>query len=84
MRNKFKFYAICWGIMFALFNLIVFLLPNEWYGLNKFGGAFWPSYIFVFLDFVGQLICSWIAFKTENLKKGGEKEIETEKSQNIH
>ncbi len=69
MKTKFKYYAICWAIMFALFNLIVFLLPNEWYGFNKFGGAFWPSYIFMLLALFGQLFCAWLAFKTENLRK---------------
>lgn len=69
MKTRFKYYAICWAIMIILFNVIIFVLPNEWYGFNKFSEAFWPSYIFIMIAFVGQLICSWITFKTENIKK---------------
>lgn len=69
MKTKFKYYVVCWAIMFALFNLVVFITPNEWYGFNKFGGAFWPSYLFMVIAFVGHLFCSMLAFRTENLKK---------------
>ena len=69
MKNKFGFYAICWAILLALFNVIVFVTPNEAVGLSKFGGAFWVGYIFITFAFIGQLVCTYFAFKAENAKK---------------
>ena len=69
MKKNFKLYIICWAILLALFNIICFVTPNEAAGLNKFGGAFWVGYIFITAAFIGQLVCAYIAFKAENLKK---------------
>lgn len=69
MKKNFKLYIICWAILLALFNAICFVTPNEAAGLNKFGGAFWIGYIFITAAFIGQLVCAYIAFKAENLKK---------------
>ena len=69
MKKNFKLYIICWTILLALFNVICFVTPNEAAGLNKFGGAFWVGYIFITAAFIGQLVCAYIAFKAENLKK---------------
>ena len=43
MKKNFKFYAITWAILLALFNILVFLTPNEAAGMTKFGGAFWSG-----------------------------------------
>lgn len=69
MKKNFKLYIVCWAILLALFNVICFVTPNEASGLNKFGGAFWIGYIFITAAFIGQLVCAYIAFKAENLKK---------------
>lgn len=69
MKKNFKLYIVCWAILLALFNIICFVTPNEAAGLNKFGGAFWVGYIFITAAFIGQLVCAYIAFKAENLKK---------------
>ena len=69
MKKTFKFYAIIWAISFALFNVVSFVAPDEVAGVSKFDGAFWVGYIFIALAFIGQLICAYIAFKAENLKK---------------
>lgn len=69
MKKNFKFYIICWAILLAFFNVICFVTPNEAAGLSKFGGAFWVGYIFITAAFIGQLVCAYIAFKAENLKK---------------
>ena len=69
MKKNFKFYIIIWAIALAIFNVICFVTPNEANGLNKVGGAFWVGYIFITLAFIGQLVCAYIAFKAENLKK---------------
>lgn len=37
--------------------------------MDKFGGAFWVGYVFITLAFIGQLVCAYCVFRTENLKK---------------
>ena len=69
MKKTFKFYAIAWVICLALFNVISFVTPDEIAGISKFNGSFWTGYIFITLTFVGQLVCAYVAFKAENLKK---------------
>lgn len=69
MKKDFKIYAICWAILFTVFNVVCFVIPSEVAGMSKFGGAFWAGYIFITLAFIGQLICAYFAFKAENLKK---------------
>lgn len=69
MKNLFKYYVICWAVLAAVFNIIVFITPNEMVGMNKFGGAFWSGYVFIMLAFVGQLVCAYFAFKAENKQK---------------
>lgn len=69
MNKRFRTYAVIWAILFALFNVICFLSPNEMAGANKFVGAFWNGYIFITLAFIGQLVCSYFALKAESLKK---------------
>ena len=69
MNKNFKYYLTVWGILFVIFNVAVFASPSEMAGMSKFGGAFWSGYIFITLAFLGQLACSYIAFKAENLKK---------------
>lgn len=69
MNKRFRTYAVIWAILFALFNAICFVAPNELAEANKFVGAFWTGYIFITLAFIGQLACAYIAFKVKNLKK---------------
>ena len=69
-RNKrIRTYAVIWAILFALFNVICFVAPNEIAGANNFVGAFWNGYIFITLAFIGQLVCSYFALKAESLQK---------------
>lgn len=69
MNKNFKFYLSVWTILFAIFNIAVFVSPSETAGMSKFGGAFWVGYIFITLAFIGQLAVSFIALKNENLQK---------------
>lgn len=68
MKKSFKYYAIIWAILFALFNAVAFLSPG-WTGIEKYTGSFWVGYVFIVIAFVGQLVCANIAFKAENLQK---------------
>ena len=67
--KKFGVYSAIWAIALGIFNLIVFLTPNEVDGMDKFGGAFWVGYIAITVAFIAQLICALFAFKKKNLTK---------------
>lgn len=68
MKKNWKNYLIIWFIFVAMFNVLVFVTPNEAGGMSKFGGAFWPGYIFIMLAFLGQLGCTWYEFKDNEIK----------------
>ena len=69
MKKTFGFFSIIWAIFLALFNVIVFVTPNEAGGMTKFGGAFWVGYIFITIAFIGQLVCAFFAFKPSDKQK---------------
>lgn len=69
MKKSIGVYSIIWAICLAVFNVIVFVTPNEIAGVSKFSGSFWIGYIFITIAFVGQLVCAFFAFKAKNLKK---------------
>lgn len=69
MNKKFKYYAVIWAILLAVFNVICFATPGEAAGMSKFGGAFWAGYIFITIAFIGQLVCAFIALNTDSKTK---------------
>ena len=69
MKKKFGLYSIVWLLCLAVFNVIAFVTPNKIGELSKFSGSFWVGYIFITVAFLGQLVCSFFAFKVEKLKK---------------
>lgn len=69
MKKTFNFYAVIWAICLLLFNILSFVTPNEIAGVSKFDGSFWIGYVFITISFIGQLICAFITFKADNLKK---------------
>ncbi len=69
MKKTFNFYAIIWAICLVLFNILSFITPNEIAGVSKFAGSFWIGYGFITISFIGQLVCAYITFKADNLKK---------------
>ena len=68
MKKGFKYYAIAWAVLLALFNVIAFVSVG-WIGYEKYTASFWIGYVFITLSFVGQLGCAWFALKEENLQK---------------
>ena len=69
MKKRFSVYSVCWALLLALFNIIVFATPNEIGGVSKFTGGFWIGYGFTVAAFAGQLVCAFFALKqTENKK----------------
>lgn len=65
MIKTFKLYSVIWAICFAMFNIIAFVSPIS---INVLSGSFWIGYLFIVIAFAGQLYCSYIAFKDENLQ----------------
>lgn len=69
MSKNVKLYAVVWVILVALFNAIVFITPSEYNGVDKFTDTFWIGYTLVTIAFIGQLVCSYIGLKEDNLTK---------------
>lgn len=68
MKNRFNLYAIAWAVLLALFNVIAFVSVG-WAGQEKYTPSFWIGYVFITVMFIGQLICSYMAFKADSAKK---------------
>ena len=69
MKKSFGIYSIIWAICLSIFNLIVFVTPNEIGGVSKFGGSFWVGYIFITVAFFGQLACAFAVFRAKDLRQ---------------
>ena len=68
MKKRFNLYLIAWAVILALFNVIAFVAPallTE----DKYTASFWIGYVFITVMFIGQLICSYMAFKADSAKK---------------
>lgn len=68
MKSSFKYYVIVWTVLVAIFNVIVFVTPNEIAGVSKFDGSFWVGYIFIMITFVAQLGVAWYSLKDDITK----------------
>lgn len=68
MKKRFNLYIIAWAVLLALFNVIAFVSVG-WAGQEKYTSSFWIGYVFITVTFIGQLICSYMAFKADNAKK---------------
>ena len=70
MKKNFKFYTLIWAILLAVWCAVVFLvrpiIPS--YVIN-YDARFWIAFVFIVAAFIGNLVCAYFAFKTENLKK---------------
>jgi len=70
MKKNFKFYALMWAILLAVWCAVVFLvrpiIPG--YVIN-YDARFWIAFVFIVLAFIGNLVCAYLAFKAENSKK---------------
>lgn len=65
MNKNFKFYLSIWATLLAIFNIIAFAAPG-WIWFEKYTPSFWIGYAFIMVSFIGQLACSFVAFKAEN------------------
>lgn len=68
MKKNFKLYLIAWVALLALFNVIAFVSVG-WAGQEKYTPSFWIGYVFITITFIGQLACSYMAFKADTAQK---------------
>lgn len=68
MKINFKKYAAIWVILFAVFNAFCFITPSEIDGESKYTNAFWIGYAFITVAFAGQLVCTYLAFRSQSVK----------------
>lgn len=68
MKKGFKYYAIVWAVLLALFNVVAFVSVG-WIGVEKYTPSFWLGYGFITAFFVGQLGCAAWVFKTDSSQK---------------
>lgn len=63
MKKNYKNYIVVWAVLVLMFNLIVFITPNEVAGVSKFHSSFWVGYIFITLTFITQLFVTLYSLK---------------------
>ena len=68
MKKVFKGYSIIWVILLALFNVISYVSVG-WAGIPKYTPSFWIGYTFITALFIGQIVCTYLAFKDDDIKK---------------
>jgi len=68
MKKRIGLYSAAWAVLLALFNVIAFVSVG-WKGQEKFTSSFWIGYVFITVMFFGQLICSLIALKEDNVNR---------------
>lgn len=69
MKKYFKYYAICWSIAIAVFNMVTFITLNTTCDIATLTSSFWIGYAFITIVFFCHLICSVLFFKEENKDK---------------
>ncbi len=68
-KKGFQYFAICWAIVFVLFNIVCLLVPKYMTGRIMPGSAYWICYFCINAAFLGQLACVWMAFKADSAQK---------------
>ena len=70
MKKSFRYFAIVWMIILALFNAITFIFPAQILGINRFKQPlFWIGYALIMLSLIVQIVFAYIACS----KRGAEK-----------
>lgn len=70
MKKNFKFYALIWAILLAVWCAVVFLVRSVIPGyVINYDSRFWIAFVFIAAAFIGNLACAYFAFKAENVKK---------------
>jgi len=69
MNKSFKYYAIVWAVLLAMFNVVVFAAVSEFASLEDLEASFWIGYVSVTIAFLGQLAVGHSVFQAKNLQK---------------
>ncbi len=68
MKKSFGIYTVGWLAALAMFNIITFVPPADFGGGDRFDSAFWISYVFITVAFIGQLACAYFIFNAKKLE----------------
>lgn len=68
MKKVFNLYMAIWFVLLVIFNVIALVSPG-WIGIEKYSPSFWVGYGAISIAFLGQLVCAWKAFGTNDLQK---------------
>lgn len=69
MKNNFKYYAIIWAILLAIYNIVVFAVrPLPGFTIT-YDARFFVSWGLTIAAFCGQLVCAYNAFKADSKEK---------------
>lgn len=67
MKKTLTFYSIIWAISLAVFNAVVFLVPRELCGIDRWAqSGFWVGYALSTVAFIGQLITCILCLRHTN------------------
>lgn len=69
MNKSFKYYAVIWAVLFAMFNLITFIVADQITGIDCLEGSFWIGFALIVIAFLGQLGVGYSVFGAKNLQK---------------
>lgn len=70
MKKNFKYFAIIWFVLLAVFNAVTFIVPAELNGVKRFEQpTFWIAYAFINVALVGQLVSALIVCAKNTLEK---------------
>lgn len=69
MNKSFKYYAGVWAMLLAMFNVITFVLAEEFTGIDSLETGFWIGYLFVTIALLGQLLVGYFVFQAKNMQK---------------
>lgn len=69
MNKSFKYYVGVWAMLLAMFNVVTFVLAEEFTGIDMLGGSFWIGYLFITVAFLGQLAVGHSVFNAKNMQK---------------
>ena len=70
MKKSFQYYVTIWAVFFAAFHAVVFSVPSviPEYPV-KYDSRFWIAWGLISVGFLVNLLCAFIAFRSENLQK---------------
>lgn len=68
MKKNFKYYAVAWLLLLALFNVLTFIIP-AYPAFEKYTDSFWIGWSVSIVAFLGQLVCAWLTSKDDLAQK---------------